>query len=524
MVREDNKAVGQTYLFTYDNFGNILSKRTTNYTVKTLEEIESYTEETEYSYDGRYPDRLVKFGAQSISYNDNGLPTNYLGKTLEWSAIGQLTKVGSTEYVYDGYGKRIKKGNTVFTYDFGNRLIKQGNKLEFYYDGNGLTGLKYDNVNYIYRKNAQGDITHILDMDGNIVVKYTYDVWGNHVALCLNKNEKGELVFSETSEPIEKFHSDCIKYKNLADANPFRYRSYYYDTDAEFYYLKSRYYDPTTGRFISQDEESYIDSESINGLNLYAYCLNNPVGFNDHEGNKPKWWEWLVNGLVLAVGVVLCATGIGTALGVSLLVAGGSMLASNVMSAAGVNGKVASIISSTLNIVAGIALCFTPFAAMGASMIGSGVGGIAGGFISEALGFRFETGAMIGSIVGGIIGGQVYKVYDAKKIADIAKHGSAVVGETMGRVTNKAQEIGAATFKNSKMAQWLYGNGKHGIGGFLSKIGSKLTMSENMTWIRRVCRSGVDIVNIGIDLGRSTGRSPFYIMELQSIFRYLQIG
>lgn len=85
------------------------------------------------------------------------------------------------------------------------------------------------------------------------------------------------------------------------------------------------------------------------------------------------------------------------------------MMASNIMSAAGVDGKVASIISAGLNIVAGVALCFTPLAALGASMIGSGVGSIGGGFLSEALGFGFQAGAMIGGIVGGIIGGQIYE-------------------------------------------------------------------------------------------------------------------
>ncbi len=164
---------------------------------------------------------------------------------------------------------------------------------------------------------------------------------------------------------------------------------------------------------------------------------------NDHEGNKPKWWQWLISGLMIVAGVVLCATGVGAALGVSLLVAGGSMMASNIMSAAGVNGKVASIISSSLNIVAGIALCFTPFAAMGASMIGSGIGGIAGGFISEALGGSFETGAMIGAIVGGIIGGQVYKGVQAASAARAAKAtASAAAGS---KSTSSAASASSAT-------------------------------------------------------------------------------
>jgi len=45
----------------------------------------------------------------------------------------------------------------------------------------------------------------------------------------------------------------------------------------QLYYLMSRYYDPATGRFINADSLEYLDPETIGGLNLYAYCGNNPV-------------------------------------------------------------------------------------------------------------------------------------------------------------------------------------------------------------------------------------------------------
>ena len=67
--------------------------------------------------------------------------------------------------------------------------------------------------------------------------------------------------------------------------NPFRYRSYYYDTDTKLYYLHSRYYDPELGRFISPDNIGYLEPESINGLNLFAYCSNNPVNYFDPNGH-----------------------------------------------------------------------------------------------------------------------------------------------------------------------------------------------------------------------------------------------
>ena len=50
------------------------------------------------------------------------------------------------------------------------------------------------------------------------------------------------------------------------------------------YYLNSRYYDPETGRFVNANDISFLDPESINGLNLYAYCGDNPVMYIDPNG------------------------------------------------------------------------------------------------------------------------------------------------------------------------------------------------------------------------------------------------
>ena len=72
----------------------------------------------------------------------------------------------------------------------------------------------------------------------------------------------------------------------MGNLNPFRYRGYYYDTETNLYYLKTRYYDPAVGRFISADNVKYLDPDSINGLNLYAYCNNNPVMYVDDTGTR----------------------------------------------------------------------------------------------------------------------------------------------------------------------------------------------------------------------------------------------
>ena len=193
-----------------------------------------------------------------------------------------------------------------FTYDSEGRLVDVNGSVTFFYDHAGVAGFKFDSQYYTYRKDAQGNIIAILDKRGNVVVEYNYDAWG------INTIVDG---------------SDML----LATLNPFRYRGYYYDTETGLYYLKTRYYDPTLGRFMTIDGIEYLDPESINGLNLYAYCNNNPVMYVDPNGNK--WWHWVV-AAVAVVGITVAtvftaggaALAIGTALGVGNALVGATMV------------------------------------------------------------------------------------------------------------------------------------------------------------------------------------------------------
>ena len=232
--------------------------------------------------------------------------------------------------------------------------------------------------------------------------------------------------------------------------------------------------------------------------------------------NETRWWQWALSAGLIVVGAVLTATGVGAKLGVPMIVAGGLLLASNSLIAAGVDSRTASMITSGLSIAAGIVMLATPFAPMGAAMIGSGIGSIGGGLIAEAMGYDYHIGALIGGIAGSFAGLGAYKINDAVRIANIAKKGSVVIGETMGRVTAKATEIGAGTFKLSKSALFVHKN-------INKKLGSALGMSENRKWIARVGKSRVRVVNIGIDPTRAPdiGRSKFFLMELDVLSRFL---
>ena len=70
----------------------------------------------------------------------------------------------------------------------------------------------------------------------------------------------------------------------LGEQNPLRYRGYVYDTETGLYYLQSRYYNPTWGRFINAD--SLIDNRGVHTQNVFAYCGNNPVNHVDSDGHS----------------------------------------------------------------------------------------------------------------------------------------------------------------------------------------------------------------------------------------------
>lgn len=131
-------------------------------------------------------------------------------------------------------------------------------------NANGLCGIIYNGTPYYFFKNLQRDIIAITNSDGNVVAKYSYDVWGV------------PTITSDTS--------GC----DIATVNPFRYRGYYYDAESGLYYVQSRYYDPSIGRFINTDfPEMASISLLINnhiGSHLFAYCYNNPVIHYDPTG------------------------------------------------------------------------------------------------------------------------------------------------------------------------------------------------------------------------------------------------
>lgn len=281
---------------TYDQNGNILTKGT-----------------NVYSYDSIYKNRLNCYNGKTITYHSNNpfLPKTYDGKTFTFEGnklVGlQLDSERSMTYKYDSTGLRKTKilsdlydeqGNpreyeTKYYYS-GNLLITEiahDYRNDYLYDEIGeLFGLIHTNLRgyvykYFYVRDIMKNIIGLVDIQGNLVVKYNQDVWGKQVSI----NDTTTI--------------------GIGEKNPFRYRGYYYDVETGLFWCNSRYYNPEWGRWISPDSIEYLDPSSINGLNLYAYCGNDPV--NNLDPNGHAWYHWAL-AAVAAVAVValsVCTAG-----------------------------------------------------------------------------------------------------------------------------------------------------------------------------------------------------------------------
>ena len=200
---------------------------------------------------------------------------------------------------------------------------------------------------------------------------------------------------------MEVLDSACAE---LSQLNPYRYRGYYYDTETGLYFLKTRYYDPEIGRFITIDDLSYIDPEIINGLNLYAYCTNNPVMNIDPNGtwSWKKFWKktvgWVATAAIAIAGVAL-VVGTVAALAVGTMATGGILPA--VLIGVGL-GAVAGVGMGIAN-QGGLSNIknMNPWKVAGAGFVGSIVGGISGA-MGAVVG---EVGAFYGSLAGHALSG-----------------------------------------------------------------------------------------------------------------------
>ncbi len=282
--------------YTYDNAGNRTAKTnslnsvTEQYTYDPLYQLTQVTQGTttteSYNYDS-VGNRLSSLGVSTYSYNSSNELTansaasftydnngNSLTKTdstgtrnYTWDFENRLSSValpgsgGTVTFKYDPFGRRIQKsstsGTTNYLYDAAT-LIEEvdnnGNELARYAQGPGvdqpLAETRSGTTSY-YQQDAIASVTSLSSNAGTLANTYTYDAFGNLTA------STGSL------------------------GNPFQYTGRDYDPETGLRYYRARYYDPPTGRFLSEDPIGLVG-----GINFYAYALNNPIILRDPTGHS----------------------------------------------------------------------------------------------------------------------------------------------------------------------------------------------------------------------------------------------
>ncbi len=229
----------------------------------------------------------------------------------------------------------------------------------------------------------------------------------------------------------------------IAFKNPFRYRSYYLDFETNLYYLNSRYYDPELGRFVNADDISNLTPNILNGINLYAYCLNNPVNTSDEDGTLPKWLKKLF-GWIVAIFVVVAAA-------VATVVTAGGFAGAIFAVGSVIAGGAAATLGATIAAGAfiGSVVGFTGYAMF------AGIEAIKYNDINMFL--EYGDSALVSTVTGGFLGGLdaglAYRYLNQKGTSDAIMQGGRP-NSTYRKVDNKGN-VTSVAFYNWRGQQYL---------------------------------------------------------------------
>ena len=198
--------------------------------------------------------------------------------SLAWNTLGQLVSVATNgafaeSYAYDALGRRISttslstinhEPSTIYHWYDGAQCVADtdasGNLLRSYAWGPGIDDLLAVTVcssgatnSFFAIKDRLGSVCALVDSSGAVVDSYTYDAWGNAQSAVGNGLS--------------------------AIGNRYLFQGREFSFATGLYNFRARWYDPASGRWLSKDP---IGLEG--GLNLYAFCGNDPVNCVDPGG------------------------------------------------------------------------------------------------------------------------------------------------------------------------------------------------------------------------------------------------
>ncbi len=249
-----------TQSFSYDRAGNRTGMTTAAGT-------------TTYSYDNA--DQLTSMtppgsGAISYTYDANGAVTARSSDAFTWNAAQQLASAsiaGSDpeSFTYNGDGLRQTRTDTAtnlttsFVWDASVRTpVVLDDGTQYVYGASGLAEQVVNSTPYYVLSDGLSSTLAVVDGTGTVQQTYSYDVFGKATAGTNN--------------------------------HPTEYNFAGQQTDATgLQYLRARYYDPSTGRFLSRD--SYSTFRPIR-FHPYTYTGNNPATASDPSGHcGPADWS-----------------------------------------------------------------------------------------------------------------------------------------------------------------------------------------------------------------------------------------
>jgi RHS repeat-associated protein len=168
---------------------------------------------------------------------------------------GSWSLTSNTSFIYNGWNlvKELRTQNSelqTVSYIWG---LDLSGSLQGAGGIGGLLARVKDGVVHQYTYDGNGNVSELVNTDGTIAAHYEYDPYGNTIK------------------------ADGA----IAQDNPFRFSSKYYEVETGLYYYGYRYYSPMLGRWLSKDP--YKEN---GGLNLYQFVFNRPISAVDSLGKN----------------------------------------------------------------------------------------------------------------------------------------------------------------------------------------------------------------------------------------------